>query len=114
MALFAERDASLFFHADEIRAAYLLAKQARPASPPPLNRMIRLIASPGGFPGRKSDGDTGAKILRIGLQASLVAKAMEILVPKSSGSGFSVPWMPPRQFRLSEWKMRDLCITRWL
>src|SRR6478609_5410389 len=32
--------------------------------------------------------------------------------PKRFGSDFSAPWMPPPQFRLSEWKMRDLCITR--
>lgn len=33
----------LFFHADEIKGAYLLAKKARPASAPTLNQMIRLI-----------------------------------------------------------------------
>ncbi|MBL4954761.1 transposase, partial [Neobacillus sp. YIM B02564] len=52
-------DASLFFHADEIRGAYLLAKKARPTSAPTLNQMIRLIASLGGFLGRKGDGEPG-------------------------------------------------------
>jgi hypothetical protein len=66
-------DASLFFHADEIRIAYLLAKKARPASAPTLNQMIRLIASLGGFLGHKSDGEPGAKTLWIGLQRTIDA-----------------------------------------
>jgi hypothetical protein len=66
-------DASLFFHPDEIRGAYLLAKKARPASAPTLNQMIRLIASLGGFLGRKSDGEPGAKTLWIGLQRTIDA-----------------------------------------
>jgi hypothetical protein len=65
-------DASLFFHADEIKDAYLLAKKARPTSAPTLNQMIRLIAPLGGFLGRK---------------------AMANPVPKPSGSDFSAPWM---------------------
>ena len=75
---FPDLEASLFVHADEIRGAYLLAKKARPASPPTLNQMIRLIASLGSFLGRKGDGEPGAKTIT-----------------------------------LSEWKMRDLCMTRW-
>ena len=66
-------DASLFFHPDEIKGAYLLAKKARPASAPTLNQMIRLIASLGGFLGRKSDGEPGAKTLWIGLQRTMDA-----------------------------------------
>lgn len=66
-------EASLFFDADEIRGAYLLAKKARPASPPTLNQMIRLIASLGGFLGRKGDGEPGAKTLWIGLQRTVDA-----------------------------------------
>jgi hypothetical protein len=66
-------DASLFFHADEIRGAYLLAKKARPSSGPTLNQMIRLIASLGGFLGRKGDGEPGAKTLWIGLQRTMDA-----------------------------------------
>lgn len=68
-----ELDAALFFHADEIRGAYLLAKKTRPASSPTLNEMIRLIASLGGFLGRKSDGEPGAKTLWIGLQRTVDA-----------------------------------------
>jgi len=66
-------DAGLFFHADEIRGAYLLAKKARPARPPTLNEIIRLIASLGGFLGRKGDGEPGAKTLWIGLQRTMDA-----------------------------------------
>jgi hypothetical protein len=66
-------EASLFFHADEIRGAYLLAKKATPASPPTLNQVIRLIASLGGFLGCKSNGDPGAKTLWIGLQRTVDA-----------------------------------------
>jgi len=40
----------------------------RPDTPPPLNEVIRVVASFGGFPGRKGDGEPGAKTLRIGLQ----------------------------------------------
>lgn len=66
-------EASLFFHADEIKGAYLLAKKARPATAPTLNQMIRLIASLGGFLGRKGDGEPGAKTLWIGLQRTMDA-----------------------------------------
>ena len=66
-------DASLFFHPDEIKGAYLLAKKARPTGAPTLNQMIRLIASLGGFLGRKSDGEPGAKTLWIGLQRTVDA-----------------------------------------
>ncbi|MGH8788097.1 MAG: IS4 family transposase, partial [Cupriavidus necator] len=66
---------SLFFDADEIRGAYLLAKKPRPPKPPTLNQMIRLIASLGGFLGSKSDGEPGVKTLWIGLQRTMDAAA---------------------------------------
>jgi hypothetical protein len=69
-------DASLFFDADEIRGAYLLAKKARPNKPTTLNQMVRLIASLGGFLGRKSDGEPGAKTIWIGLQRTMDAAFM--------------------------------------
>jgi hypothetical protein len=68
-----ELDASLFFHADEIRGAFLLAKKPRPKTPITLNQIIRLIASLGGFLGRKSDGEPGAKTLWIGMQRTMDA-----------------------------------------
>ena len=69
-------DASLFFDADEIRGAYLLAKKAHPKKPATLNQVIRLIASLGGFLGRKSDGEPGAKTIWIGLQRTMDAAFM--------------------------------------
>jgi hypothetical protein len=71
-----ELDASLFFDADEIRGAYLLAKKARPKTPVTLNQMIRLVASLGGFLGRKSDGEPGAKTIWIGMQRTMDAAFM--------------------------------------
>ncbi|MBB1632663.1 IS4 family transposase [Cupriavidus sp. UME77] len=71
-----ELDASLFFDADEIRGAYVLAKKARPKTPVTLNQMIRLVASLGGFLGRKSDGEPGAKTIWIGLQRTMDAAFM--------------------------------------
>lgn len=68
-----ELDAALFFEADEIRGAYLLAKKARPTTPITLNQIIRLIASLGGFLGRKGDGEPGAKTLWIGMQRTMDA-----------------------------------------
>jgi Transposase Tn5 dimerisation domain/Transposase DNA-binding len=69
-------EASLFFDADEIRGAYLLAKKIRPKTPVTLNQMIRLIASLGGFLGRKSDGEPGAKTIWIGMQRTMDAAFM--------------------------------------
>lgn len=63
-----ELDASLFFAADEIHGAHVLCKKARPKKTPTLNQVIRMIASLGGFLGRKSDGEPGAKTLWIGMQ----------------------------------------------
>ena len=71
-----ELDASLFFDADEIRGAYLPAKKARPKTLVTLNQMIRLVASLGGFLGRKSDGEPGAKTIWIGMQRTMDAAFM--------------------------------------
>jgi hypothetical protein len=43
-----------------------LAKKPRPKTPITLNPIIRVIASLGGFLGRKSDSEPGAKTLWIG------------------------------------------------
>jgi hypothetical protein len=56
-------DARLFFDPDEIRGAHLLTKKKMPAAPPTLNEVVRLIAQVGGFLGRNSDGDPGAKTI---------------------------------------------------
>ncbi|MBB5503719.1 IS4 family transposase [Paraburkholderia sp. MM5384-R2] len=63
-----ELDASLFFAADEIHGAHVLSKKPRPKKLPTLNQMTRMIASLGGFLGRKGDGEPGAKTLWIGMQ----------------------------------------------
>jgi hypothetical protein len=68
-----ELDAALFFEADEIRGAYLLAKKTRPTTPIMLNQIIRLVASLGGFLGRKGDGEPGAKTIWIGMQRTMDA-----------------------------------------
>jgi hypothetical protein len=61
--------ADLVFTTEEWRAVYIVAKRAKPpGKPPTLNQVIRLVASFGGFLGRKSDGEPGPKSLWIGLQ----------------------------------------------
>ena len=65
----------LFFEPDEIRGAYLLTQVRQPARPK-LNEVLRLIARLGGFLGRKSDGEPGAKTIWIGLQRTMDAAFM--------------------------------------
>lgn len=69
-------DADLFFSPDEIRRAYLLTKKKVHADRPPrLNEVLRLAAQPGGFIGRKSNGEPGAKTIWQGRQEVGVAAA---------------------------------------
>ncbi|MEF9388790.1 IS4 family transposase, partial [Ralstonia solanacearum species complex bacterium KE056] len=56
--------------------AHLLAKKPAPKGSVTLNQMIRLVASLGGFLGRKSDGEPGAKTIWIGLQRTMDAASM--------------------------------------
>ena len=65
--------ASLFFDPDEIRGAHLLTKKKMPATPPTLNEIVRMIAQVGGFLGRKSDGEPGAKTIWRGLDQVFAA-----------------------------------------
>lgn len=60
-------NARLFFEPDEIRGAHLLTKKKMPLIPPTVNEVVRLIAQVGGFLGRKSDGEPGAKTIWRGL-----------------------------------------------
>jgi hypothetical protein len=60
--------ADLLFEADEWRAAFVLNKKAVPKAVPTANTVIRLIAQLGGFLGRKSDGEPGAKTLWLGMR----------------------------------------------
>jgi len=65
-------DAALFFDADEIRGAYLLAEVKQPDKPK-LDEVLRLIARLGGFLGRKGDGEPGVKAIWLGLKEVHVA-----------------------------------------
>ncbi len=57
------------FDTDEWQAAWIVSKRTPPPQkPPPLQEMIRIIASLGGFLGRKGDGDPGSQTLWIGLE----------------------------------------------
>ncbi len=63
-----ELDCEVVFDREEWQAAWLVARKPLPPEPPKLNEAIRLIASFGGFLGRKGDGEPGAKSLWQGLQ----------------------------------------------
>ena len=63
-----ELDCEVVFDREEWQAAWLVARKPLPPEPPTLNEAIRLIASFGGFLGRKGDGEPGAKSLWQGLQ----------------------------------------------
>jgi hypothetical protein len=57
------------FDPEEWQAAWIVAHRTKPPeTPPPLGQMARLIASFGGFLGRKHDGHPGPKALWEGLQ----------------------------------------------
>lgn len=61
-------EASLVFEDDEIAAAFAMNRKAVPETPPTLNEVVRLVAMAGGFLGRKSDGEPGAKTLWQGME----------------------------------------------
>jgi hypothetical protein len=63
-----ELPAEVIFDRDEWHAAYILNKKKPPAEPPQLNTVLRLVATLGGFLGRKGDGEPGAKAIWQGLQ----------------------------------------------
>ena len=57
------------FDAEEWQAAWIVAHRTQPPeTPPPLGQMVRLIASFGGFLGRKHDGHPGPKAIWEGMQ----------------------------------------------
>ena len=57
------------FDEAEWKAVYLVTqRQAPPTEPPSLDRMVRLVATLGGFLNRKHDGFPGPQSLWIGLQ----------------------------------------------
>ena len=57
----------IFLEADEWKALYATVRGEPPPSPPPLRDAVRMIASLGGFLGRKSDGEPGTTTLWRGL-----------------------------------------------
>jgi hypothetical protein len=59
----ADLPADLLFEDGKWRAAFILNKKAVTKAVPALNTVIRLIDQLGGFLGRKSDGEPGAKTL---------------------------------------------------
>ena len=59
---------SVVFEEDEWQSSWVIIKGGSPPqSPPSLNEMVRMVASFGGFLGRKHDGHPGPKTLWIGL-----------------------------------------------
>ncbi|ABM58838.1 IS4 family transposase [Verminephrobacter eiseniae] len=60
--------AELFFEPDEWRGVHFLLKKPIPKQAPRLNTVIRMVATLGGFLGRKCDGEPGVKTLWIGMQ----------------------------------------------
>jgi hypothetical protein len=63
-----ELPADLIFDPLEWKSSYLLNKQSLPDGIPTINNVIRNLAMIGGFIGRKSDGEPGAKSIWKGLQ----------------------------------------------
>jgi hypothetical protein len=64
-----EMPCDVVFDAAEWQAVYLVTqRQPPPDTPPPLDRMVRMVAGLGGFLDRKCDGFPGPQTLWIGLQ----------------------------------------------
>jgi hypothetical protein len=64
-----ELPGDVVFDPEEWQAAYMVGKrQTPPPEPPPLGEMIALVASFGGWLGRKHDGPPGPKAIWTGLQ----------------------------------------------
>ena len=75
---------TVFFEEAEWKAlhTYITKDPFPPADPPSLRHVIRMVASLGGFLGRKSDGDPGTQTLWLGLQrVDDLATIWKILVP---------------------------------
>jgi hypothetical protein len=60
--------AELIFDPLEWKSSYVLLEKTIPKHAPTLNTVLRNLATLGGFLGRKSDGDPGAKSIWIGFQ----------------------------------------------
>jgi hypothetical protein len=82
-------DCEMVFDTDEWKAAYLLAKKKPPATPPTLNEVMRMVASAGGFMGRKGDGQPGAKAIWSGMQAlHFFVEGMRAALDMAAGNSY--------------------------
>jgi hypothetical protein len=82
-------DCEMVFDTDEWKAAYLLAKKKPPATPPTLNEVLRMVASAGGFMGRKGDGQPGAKAIWSGMQAlHFFVEGMRAALDMAAGNSY--------------------------
>jgi len=78
---------TVFFEDAEWKALVVRVKQTRnlPASPPSLREAVRMVASLGGFLGRKADGEPGTQSLWLGLQRLDDITAMYQLLTGDTG-----------------------------
>ena len=58
----------MLFDQDEWQVTYVLNKKKPPKEAPALNTVVRRIAKPGGFLGRKGDDEPGAKTLWLSMR----------------------------------------------
>jgi len=73
------------FEDDEWQALYIFVNQTQnlPKTPPSIKEAVHMLASMGGFLGRKSDGHPGPITIRRGLtQLSTIIKTLAILKPR--------------------------------
>ncbi|MCK5134112.1 MAG: IS4 family transposase, partial [Candidatus Sabulitectum sp.] len=85
---------TVFFEDAEWKAlmAYKTQHPIPPDNPPPLREAIRLLASLGGFLGRKGDGEPGTKSLWLGLQRlDDLAMMWKIMIPHIDPNNKSSP-----------------------
>jgi len=89
---------SVYFAEEEWKAlnAYITKNPKPPEKPPTLRDAMRMVASLGGFLGRKSDGEPGTKSLWLGLQRldditamwKIMVSILNEYIPVSSRSGY--------------------------
>lgn len=79
--------ADLLFEPDESRTALILNKKPVPRHMSTFSTVVRLIAQRGGFPGRKRDGEPGARTIWRGLQESVSSSSRVPVIPGSSTMG---------------------------
>ena len=73
---------ALFSEAEWKAVVMVVTKKHPPATPPPLDTVVRMIAGFGGFVGRRGDGNPGVTSIWIGLQRAMdYARANEAFGP---------------------------------